>query len=414
MNLIKKVIFSIYMLLVVCIYPLYIQNGYYDLCLAKRNFLYLVSGVTFFMLLAVLVPEMFFKKQFTLKDKVNWRTVNITEKFLLMYCVIVVISCVCSEFQNEALWGTDGWYIGSILLLLMSGLALLTSHFYTLEKVIFSHFMITSSFVFVLGICNRFSFYPIMEPVLTAFISTLGNINWFCGYMSVVAPIGVSLFVLSEPQKSLERKTLFLYCLLTFMTGYCQGSAGVYLWEAVMFLVLLWICLRKMQWIKNWFLALFLWGLSGQIVRVLKYLLPDYYNYEFPCLIDTNMTLVVAVLALIVYIVLQFHERKGLELTEDMQKTIREGLIFCLANSIGIYIILSMINTSVGISFLQGSSLFTWDVSWGTERGVCFSIAFLLFKKMSLVKKMIGIGADSFGAFAYSDSEIAEYLNIFF
>lgn len=410
----KKIILSVYLFLIVCIYPLYIRNGYYDLCVVKSEFLYIVSGVTFVLLLIVLGIELFYRMQFGLKDKVNWKNINITEKFLLMYCAIIVVSYMCSDFQDEVLWGTYGWYMGTILLLLMSGLALMTSYSYKFEKTILYHFVIASSFVFALGICNRFSFYPIMDPFLPTFISTLGNINWFCGYMSIVAPIGISLFVFTETEKTIGRTMLFLYSLLTFTTGFCQGSSSVFLWEGIMFFALLWICLRKMQWIKNWFLVLFLWGLSGQIVRVLKYLLPDYFNYKYAKLIDTNLTLMVAVFSLIVYIVLKFYEKNMLDLSEEIIKRIHKWLLICLFSSFFVYILLSMVNTTVGISFLQGNSLFTWDVSWGTDRGFCFSVAFLIFNKMPFIKKMIGIGADGFYSFAYSDYEIAEYINSYF
>ena len=414
MKSLKQNLLKIYLFLIIGIYPLYVGNDYYDLCDRKRNFLYGVSGVTCLVLLAVLGIDWFRKEQVGLSRQEKWRGINITEKFLVMYCGIVTISYICSDFKYEVLWGTDGWYMGTILLLLMSVLALMTSYLYKMEEKVLYYFMISSGLVFGLGICNRFSFYPIMESFLPTFISTLGNINWFCGYMSVVAPIGVSLYVLSEKEKTIRKKILFLYCLLTFITGFCQGSFSVFLWEGIMFIILFWISLKKITWMKNWFMTLFLWGFSGQIVRVLKYVLSDYFNYDYVKLVDTNLTLLIAVFSFIVYVILQNNEKNMLELTSDNIKEIRSWLLSGLFGGLFAYGFLSIINTTIGIPFLQGNAVFTWDVRWGTDRGVCFSTAFLIFQKMPFLKKMIGIGADGFFAFAYTDVEIADYINSFF
>lgn len=41
-----------------------------------------------------------------------------------------------------------------------------------------------------LGIANRFRFYPFSYMGIDyTYLSTLGNIDWFCGYLSVVVPI---------------------------------------------------------------------------------------------------------------------------------------------------------------------------------------------------------------------------------
>ena len=91
-----------------------------------------------------------------------------------------------------------------------------------------------SSLVFLLGILNRFSVYlPFQEMAGGEFISTLGNINWFCGYFSVIAPIGFAMYFLwsartedscFDDRKGLigEFLAILLLCLV-FTSAFSQG-----------------------------------------------------------------------------------------------------------------------------------------------------------------------------------------------
>lgn len=50
--------------------------------------------------------------------------------------------------------------------------------------------------VFGLGLLNRFDVYPIASlRGDRSFISTLGNINWYCGFLAVFLPVGMGLLI---------------------------------------------------------------------------------------------------------------------------------------------------------------------------------------------------------------------------
>ena len=55
--------------------------------------------------------------------------------------------------------------------------------------------IVVSSLTFVLGILNRYKVDPFQVMHDPVFLSTLGNINWFCGYWSVIYPLSFSLFL---------------------------------------------------------------------------------------------------------------------------------------------------------------------------------------------------------------------------
>ena len=59
------------------------------------------------------------------------------------------------------------------------------------------------------------------------FISTLGNINWFCGYWSVTAPVGMALYWCSD--KAVVRMLSGIYSAIAMVSGVTQGSNSAWL-----------------------------------------------------------------------------------------------------------------------------------------------------------------------------------------
>lgn len=416
-SLIPSYILTGYLFLMFCIYPFYYENGYYNIGIAKNNFFCVVSIITFLVMLAATV--IYIKEQRKRnKPFIEWKSISITEKLLFAYMAVILISFLFSSYKEDVLWGAEGWYLGTIPLLLMVSFAFFFTHMWKEQKWVLYGSIIVSGIVFFLGICNRFSFYPVpIEPPYPTFISTLGNINWFCGFMSVVSPIGVSLFVLKENNEYRHqwiKWLLAVYVYTTFIAGFCQGSSSVFLWNVALFAVLLWIAVKNISRVKNWLLMIGLWGAAGQFVRILKYLMPEKYNYDTALLVDTNITLFIALSAVLAYILLYAFVKKDKELDTKLQKGIRISLATVIILSAALWVTLSFYHTNVGISFLEGKDLFYLDENWGNGRGASLKTAFTMFGEMTLAQKLFGVGADGFSAFAYSLPEIEGYLTQIF
>jgi len=403
-----------YVFLIFCIYPLYVENGYYNMAIAKIRFLYTVSMITFLLLCIAWVLNLVLNKK-KISILSHWKQISITEKLIYMYMVVIVISFLASPYKEKILWGAETWRMGTIPLLLMFGLAIFLMHHWREQKWVGYGLFLVSGMVFVLGICHRFSFYPIrIEPVQkTAFLSTLGNINWFCGYMSVISPIGIGMFLVKEHEdyKNVWQECLLmLYVLINFMIGFCQGSSSYFAWTAALFVVLLWIVVKDTNRIKRYLLLVSMWGMAGQITRVIHYLFLGSYNYYADTLnstIDTNLTLVVMLAATL----LNNRIKEGKSIPLKYQKMIRYGMVGTILLGGLLYIVISVYNTKVGIGALKDAWLFVWDENWGTGRGMIFKFSVELFEKMSPMQKIYGVGADGYSAFAYSFPEIADYFN---
>lgn len=256
-----------YLLLMFCAYPFYIEKGYENIGEAKNRFFLYVS-IAAFVILGICALLHLFKELWNihLQKKVyliDWDEVSAMDLCVLLYATFMFLSYVFSGYKDEALWGAEGWYMGLLPLLLLCGLYFFISRMWNGDIRIFYVLMASSALVFLLGICNRFSFYPIkFEVTQPDFISTLGNINWFCGYLSVVSPVGIGMLVLQDKKQEASGRKVYYgkkwlfgsYAMITFAAGFCQGSNSVFLWFAALFIICLWICLEKQEWIKNWLL----------------------------------------------------------------------------------------------------------------------------------------------------------------
>lgn len=416
-----------YLLIMFVIYPFYVENGYLNIGEAKFRFFKQVS-LAAFMILAVIAlfcgikrVKGYFRQEIIYL--IDWEKVTPEDIFVLLYATAVFLSFVFSDNKKEALWGAEGWYMGCIPLILLCGLYFLISRLWSGNFHVVSGSLILASVpVFLLGICNRFSFAPFFlagsEP---GFISTLGNINWYCGYLSVIAPVGITLFLISENRK---RRWLVGYAVIAFMTGFSQGSSSVFLWFFALFFFLLWIASEKKKWIIRWFFLLFLWGASAQLVRALRLLMPGRYRYDTDNLCgyftESGLTLWIALAALVIAVCMQYGDvirrgnlqeakENGIQSKEQelvCKSTVRRLLLWGMAAVLISFAVLAGINTKWGLPYLSGNSFFTFDEHWGNGRGAAVLVGAKAFGEMPFLKKILGVGPDCFAAYVYSVPEL--------
>lgn len=344
---------------------------------------------------------------------IDWNGVSAVDLLVMLYAAELFISYAFSDYRGEAFWGTEGWYIGLALLLTLCGLYFFISRLWAGEKIVWYVGMGVSGIVFLIGILDRFSLYLIpLELRNPAFLSTLGNINWFCGYLSVLAPIGICLFLFQR-----ERRKLYgVYTVIAFMAGFCQGGNSIFLFWGALFFILLWITVKKREWMEDYFLLLFLWGLSAQLVRMIRIIVPDGYNYDMDnlCsyLTDSNITLLVGAAALGGYFFL--HGKWKGYIDEKKQRNVHKIMLFLLLGGIMCVLAVMGFNTWKGIPGLSDRSGLLFSREWGNGRGAAIYSGLKMYGQMPVFHKLFGIGPDCFSAYAYSLPEVAGDLRDYF
>lgn len=176
-----SLLLTAYLFIIFCIYPFYVKNGYSDIGNEKFQFYKYITVGGLGLILPLALLCIFFrirdgKYRFSLTD---WAVAG--------YGIAVILSYICSDFKEKGLWGEPGWNMGLMTQLAFVISYFLISFFWEYEENLLAAFIAAASAVFLLGVLNRFSIYPIdMGGTDIGFLSTLGNINWYCGYWAVL------------------------------------------------------------------------------------------------------------------------------------------------------------------------------------------------------------------------------------
>lgn len=388
-----------YIIIMFCIYPFYMKNGYVQISDAKYTFfLYCSLGAVLLLLFTGLVT---FLKEIP--------KISRTDIFAFLFMVFSIISFFLSNYKYESFIGLEGWNMGLLTLLLVPFIYILISKLYEYESFVLYPILGASFVVFLLGILDRFSIYLLpLEVRNTAFISTMGNINWFAGYYSVICPLGVGLLAL-EFQKEIKTKgillLLFAFNLISFAFGFAQGAESVLLVWLTLFLGLLFFTHMKMVCLSNVFLIIALWAFSALIIFLLRKVIPNGFNYGSGGILDrmTQSPIMIIVLlgALAIRIMISSH---------DVADKIIKTMFIILAVSFFVWLGAAVINTFIAETPFIEYDIFTLNEEFGSGRGYALKASFMVLKEMSFKDWLFGTGPDSFARFAYDIPDINDYL----
>lgn len=400
-----------YLSIIFFLYPYYLQNGYTNIGRDKYSFYRDITIGGF----ALIVPFAVLCLIFRFRDKkveFTIKRISITDGAVFIYFIGVLLSFVFSEFKYSALWGERGWYMGLVTQMLFICSYYLVSRFWEFEEKILLVFLAASAGVFLLGLLNRFSIYPIvMEGATSGFISTLGNINWYCGYWSVLFPIGFTLYWITE--NKWIRIASMLYAALGLATGISQGSNSAFIVIVGLYLLIFCLSFRSIGRMLRFFELMILFCLTSQGLRLWRIVNPDSFNYYKGTLSDwitqTSITLYAIIPLIIIYILLILTMRKK-DMNIARYKMFRQIILLILTITLGVYVFLLILNTrtSGGIRFLGSQPLLIFGEYWGSARGGTWTAGVSLFQNMPVLKKLVGVGPDSFGSYLYTIPQVTE------
>ena len=383
----------IFLFIIYVAYPLVFKNGYYDMGIVKHDFFVIFNVIT----IIVMIPMFVFGDTITL---------SITDKLVLSYLGINMISFLLSDYKYTAWHGADGWYLGLFSQIIFMCIYFFIKNMGTLQAGEL-YYVVWLAFggtliPFVLGILNRFSVYPIeMAGTNSYFISTIGNINWYCGYWAVFASMGVGLFLIFSGSVKIISG---LYCFLTFLAGFTQGSSSALLVAGGCGLILIWQAFHSKKNLVSLFELILIMSLAVEAVYLLGKIFPggmNYYSNLLKGLISyqTGIYIFIVVLLLLILIYRFCPEY-------DNNKTLHKVrfFLFCALLAVGVILVLSAVTKGV----------FVFDENFGNGRGSIWKNSFASITKMNICQILFGVGPDCFQEYLYSFPEIANNLQMQF
>ncbi|MCM1154840.1 MAG: O-antigen ligase family protein [Roseburia sp.] len=403
-------ILTAFFLVMMVVYPLYVKGGYLEIGDVKYFFFRNVSLVSMgIMLFMVLCLVLLYGRSWSVVE--HYRHLSVTDWFVYGYLIAVLLSYLFTAFRKEAFWGAAGWHMGLVSQILFVMFYFLFSRFFKWNNKMLYVILFSSGVVFILGILNRYSVYPIpMIGQTPTFISTLGNINWFCGYWAVICPLGILLYWKSRER--IQRMAAGVYVVIAFLIGVVQGSGSAYLALAGLFLLLLGLSFRKNEYMRRLLELCILFAaacLTGRVLRHLPGLVINYERKPGILLTDTNASVYIGIAAVVLYVLfMMLEKKKGYQIAEH--KIIGRMVFLIVVMALIGYFVVLAVNTCMpeGIFGLSGVSAFTFNDFWASSRGATWKSGFEAFGRMSPLHKLIGAGPDCFAEYVYSVPGLAE------
>lgn len=413
-----------YFLVMAVIYPFYAPGGYVRIGEVKYEFFRNVSIATLIAMAAMIVFSILIRRDWEWVVR-NYRQMSATDWFVYGYFAAVLLSYLCSVYKRDALWGEKGWYMGVATQMVFVLVYFFFSRYFHCGLKWIGFWLLAAMGVFVLGICNSYSIYPVqMEGQEEGFISTLGNINWFCGYWSVTASFGIVLYWCSE--KRWVRFFTGIYSVIAVVAGITQGSSSAYL---VFIMLLLVLCILSFQDNRRFFRFLelcMMFALGCQIASLLLYLPGFTYNYMYygpdgqsgvmAFVWNSNGTLWIFFGLAVSYILCRALERRGRFRIEKYKWlwTILGIMVVVIACVAAFFIMLDN-----GVLYFRevpftaerdGYLELAFDEDWGNGRGATWNCGIEAYRGMDILHKIVGAGPDCFSDYVYDIPELAKKL----
>ncbi len=376
---------NLYIIFLLVILPLYTGGTYYKIGDTKYR---LFHDVTFVCLGIWLLLEVFGVLGRLVQRR--GKVMSMMDCFMTVYGVVVLGSALLSSY--EIAWcGENDWYMGAISQLLFVGIYFFTSRSAAMNRLVIYLVEVGFFMVILIGILNRLEIDPLrmftefseMDWEFSHMLSTIGNINWFCGYCSVMLAFPLAGYLHSKEK---WREILCLGISVLGMLLLCiQGSDSGFL----IVLAALGLCMvvgvkKKEFFQKTLVLALgvvCLIPIMGWLVTVLEAQQAIPVDGDMYAIMIRNEWWFAAVFLLFIII---FHKKLHGRAGKIVRMTI-----------LGAAVVLALT-----ILLIKGAGLGSMSMEqWGSGRGILWSMALQAFGNADFMNKLFGAGPDCFAQY---------------
>ena len=413
-DLLKRILWllsGMYIFLVMVIMPFHHTDGYTKIGTNKYEFFKMVTGAMAWFFVPALVLYGIWLLMSWIKEKkpISIR-LSVTDKFALLYGAAVLLSYLFSPYREATIYGNawdgaTGWFMGAKSQLLFLASYFIISRFWSgrsLLKLIFPVLLI----VCCLGYLNRFGVYPIeMASANYMFISTIGNMNWYCGYLVTVF-FAILGFWLVTKQEDLKVGLFTALIVVGFASLVTQGSnSGIFV-LMVMLVVIYLLAMKRGSYMEQFWLMCALLASACVVTLGVRKCFPEAITFQdgvMNLLTDTLLPLPLLILCLAMYfLVFQLNRKKKYPVAVFARIGYIGAGIF-VAALVG-YILLLTLNTLKpgSIGPLSEMGAFIFDGGWASNRGATLRAGVFTFLNQDVKGKLFGVGPDCMAMYIYT------------
>ncbi len=413
----------VYMFLLLCIMPLYFEDGYAHIGTDKFVFFYQVTtgvGLLFIPLLVIYICLRYVSSHRCAttkgsaaetgeraegKDCTQGFRLSVTDKFVLGYAASVLLAYFFSEYREggvpaDAWNGALGWNMGARTQLFLIMIYFAVSRFWNVGKKQLALCLPVVFGICLLGIANRFGQYPFpMHPAGPEYITTIGNINWYCSFL-VLWVFAVWYYIWADRTLVCWKWYVGMaFLIMGFAALVTQGSLSGIVTLCCSFLMLYLFSMRSMEKAGAFFQGGICLGIAVTGIYLLRGMFGEAYNYPdffVDLLTNTPLAVLVLVVSVAAWCIVEHGRRQGCCYEKALAIL---GWSTCVLTGVVLagYLLLLVINTcNPGcLGVLSDVAFLTFDAAWGSNRGLAWTVGWRCFAEQDLWGKLVGIGPDT-------------------
>ena len=419
------IVISVYMIVILMVLPLY-NKGYARIGTEKETFFLKTMTYGAKTLLPVFLLWLLFRlvtaaqkkelPKFTEWPAGLWKNLSVTDRFAVFYGIAVLVSYLFTNYREEALWGTASWRMGMWTQLGAVIVYFMISRMWQWKSWIPALILPVSAVVFSLGYVNKFCLLPVdPEYVTPSFISTIGNINWYCGYLVTILFGGVYLLWRMEEKMTWKKLLLMAYVTIGFASLATQGSSSGIVTFAVVMFVLFGMSVKDSARMEYFWQEMTLFSAACLITCVLRRLnifsrelilegITDLLTFSIAGIFMTILS------GIILYWIHRTRVRRSYP--EKMLHRIYCGITIVVSVMIVLVLLLTLINTLAGgaltpnITDPEVTKWLTFNAGWGSARGGTWAAGARCFWEADFLHKIFGVGPDCLYAFLSNEGSV--------
>ncbi len=205
--------------------PLYFENAYFNMLAAKEH-IYVAGAILYLAAIVIsCICEQNRRACIPQKKGLDWS--------LFLFAVSALFSCLLSGDIRASFWGSEGWRVGAFVIITFAVFYQVLSKYLQLRQNMWLPVLIVNMVIFVIGIFHSagIDILSLHENIVPNqyfwYISTIGNVNWYVGYLCLIVPM-VAVFYFSC-EDLFSRGIYLVFLMLACLNLVLCGSDGVYL-----------------------------------------------------------------------------------------------------------------------------------------------------------------------------------------
>lgn len=337
-----------------------------------------------------------------------------TDGFALVYLAAVLCSYLHTSFREQTQWGDAlygalGWYLGLVTQLLFLAVYFMVSRLWQRRNWMMGLWTFALGIVTLMGYLNRFGINPLhMEGASPQYISTIGNINWYCGY--IVTVMSLLTYYLWREWGKAGKKRVHMAGLLVLGIGMAslvtQGSSSGIVALLILAGVFYLLSMRDAGKLRLFWAGCML--LSGVCLLTwgIRRIWPQAITYTegtTELLTGSLLPFFMMGVSLTGWLLVYRSSRAG-RFHAGIWSLVGVAAWTAAGTVLTLYFVLLAVNTrhpgSIGV--LSKVKALTFDASWGSNRGITWTAGLTCFLDQNALGKMVGVGPDAMAMYIHS------------